>query len=99
MIIPEEINDKLINLLTNTCLLFSIPRNFDEKINAIELGITEILIICIDIIDSLNSGNITGTIIGDNRIPVIDNPIDENMVIILSLEFDSPLASYGRINL
>ena len=28
-----------------------------------------------------------------------DNPIDENMVIILSLEFDSPLASYGRINL
>ncbi len=62
---PDVITDKLRILPIKTYLLFSNPRNFDVKINVIELGIAVRLIIWIAIIDSLNAGNRIGTRYGE----------------------------------
>ena len=51
--IPGQIRIKLTNLLINTCLLFSIPRSLDVKIDVTAVGITTTLIIWIASIDSV----------------------------------------------
>ena len=68
-----------------TSLLFSIPKNLDMYIIEMVLGMITILMICTTITASVNSGKISGMIIGALVTPANASPTEINTAIFLIL--------------
>ena len=82
-----------------TNLLFSFPKNFDEKIKIIVFGITAKLRIGIISTELTNCGKNIGIIFGPKIIPIIDIVVEINNIIILNLFEFLPAESSTNKNL